>query len=100
MQYMLMICGDESAMAHADAGVDEGLDPETTAWVEEMDARGVRKYGNRLRSTSTATTVRVRDGEVLVSDAASAYRQALELSRTDAERRYLTRRLAEARYRA
>jgi hypothetical protein len=33
-----------------------------------MDARGVRKFGSRLRSTSTATTVRVRDGDTLVSD--------------------------------
>ena len=39
-----------------------------TAWVEEMDARGVRKLGSRLRPVSDATTVQVRGGEVLVSD--------------------------------
>jgi hypothetical protein len=39
-----------------------------TAWVQEMDARGVRKFGSRLRPVSDATTVQVRDGEVLLSD--------------------------------
>jgi hypothetical protein len=40
----------------------------TTNWAEEMDAKGVRKFGSALRSTSTATTVRVRDGETLTAD--------------------------------
>ena len=35
---------------------------------EEMGRRGVLKGGERLRPTTDATTVRVRDGEVLTSD--------------------------------
>lgn len=65
MQYLLLICGEESIehnQNHPEA------DQETMAWVTEMDGRGVRLGGNRLRLTSTATTVRVNDGEVLVSD--------------------------------
>jgi len=33
-----------------------------------MERRGVRVLGQRLRSVSDSTTVRVREGEVLVSD--------------------------------
>ena len=35
---------------------------------EEMTQRGVLRGGERLRPTTDATTVRVRDGEVLTSD--------------------------------
>jgi hypothetical protein len=69
MQYMLLICGVESAMADPDSrAAEEGMDRETAAWVGEMTARGVRRSGSRLRPTSDATTVRVRGGEALVSD--------------------------------
>lgn len=37
-------------------------------WVDEVEARGVSEYGERLRPGQDATTVRVRAGEVLVSD--------------------------------
>ena len=38
------------------------------AWFEEMTRRGVRLDGDRLRPVSDATSVRVRDGELLVAD--------------------------------
>jgi hypothetical protein len=68
MQYALLICGDENAVAalspeEASAGLAE-----YNAFGEEMAKRGVLQGGNRLRPTSDATTVRVRDGEVLTSD--------------------------------
>lgn len=69
---MLMICGVESGTVDP----EEGLDAETTAWVEEMDRRGTRIAGDRLRPTRDATTVRMRDGEVLVSDAPSPKRRS------------------------
>ncbi len=65
MQYMMLICGTESGTPDK---VDEPLVAETVAWVDEMDSRGVRKFGSRLRSTDTATSVRVRDGEALLTD--------------------------------
>jgi hypothetical protein len=43
-------------------------DVEPTAWVSEMRERGIRQLGARLRPASDATTVRVRDGEVLLTD--------------------------------
>ena len=61
MRYLLMICGDETMeVSPEEASAD--------AWVEEMDGRGVRLEGNRLALTTDATTVRVREGDVLVSD--------------------------------
>jgi hypothetical protein len=38
------------------------------AFGEEMGARGVLQGGERLQPVTTATTVRVRDDEVLTSD--------------------------------
>ena len=37
-------------------------------WVDEVTARGVSVFGARLRPVEDATTVRVRGGEVLVTD--------------------------------
>jgi hypothetical protein len=58
---MILVCVDESV----EVSPEESL---PTAWVQEMDARGVRKFGSRLRPVSDATTVQVRGGEVLLSD--------------------------------
>jgi hypothetical protein len=38
------------------------------AWVEEMDRRSARLFGQELDFPETAVTVRVRDGETLVTD--------------------------------
>ncbi|GLZ06156.1 transcription initiation protein [Actinomadura sp. NBRC 104412] len=61
MRYLMLVCVDESVEATVE-------DPEPTAWAEEMDARGVRRLGSRLRPVADSTTVRVRGGEVLLSD--------------------------------
>jgi hypothetical protein len=58
---MMIVCGTP-------VDPDAGLIAETIAWVDEMDARGVRKFGSRLRPASSATTLRNDDGKVLVSD--------------------------------
>ena len=41
---------------------------ELPGWIEEMDGRGVRLLGRELDLPQTAATVRVRDGETLVTD--------------------------------
>ena len=66
MRYMLMICGDESD--HEKSPEEMRADTEGFSWFEEMDHRGVLRGGNRLRPPGDATTVRVRDEEVLLSD--------------------------------
>ena len=65
MRYMLMICDDESEiLTPAEVAAIPGIQ----AYVEETARRGVRRGGARLRPSSDATSVRVRGGEVLVSD--------------------------------
>jgi hypothetical protein len=66
MRYLMLICGDEQLDLSEREAAD--LDAAGRAWAAEMDARGVRVTGNRLATTESATTVRVREGEVLVSD--------------------------------
>ena len=61
VRYMMLVCVDESVEVSEAEG-------SPTAWVEEMEARGVRKFGSRLRPVSDATTVQVRGGEVVLSD--------------------------------
>lgn len=62
----MLVCGDEDLELTPEER--RALDQRAAAWVEEMTARGVRVDGNRLARTDTATTVRVRNGEMLVSD--------------------------------
>lgn len=62
MRYMMLICGAENEDVPADAHA------EAEAWTKEMEARGVWRFGSRLRPTDTATTLRIRDGETLLSD--------------------------------
>jgi hypothetical protein len=66
MKYMLLICAEEDVNLTDEQGAQ--VQKDTEAWVADTDARGVRLAGNRLRPVSDATTVRVRDGEVLLAD--------------------------------
>jgi hypothetical protein len=65
MKYLMFVCVD-NALATPEA--TQHMDRDAMAWVEEMDGRGVRLQGNRLQEISTATTVRVRRGEVVLAD--------------------------------
>jgi hypothetical protein len=63
MNYLMLVCGsNEPAPMNADA--DAGLDVDR--WIELCGAR--RVYGEALSDPASARTVRVRDGQVLVSD--------------------------------
>ena len=72
MRYLMIHCVDESAVDWWDEDrADADSDDETRAveaWDAEMIARGVLVGGGFLRPTSSATTVKVRGGQVLVSD--------------------------------
>jgi hypothetical protein len=39
-----------------------------SGWLEEMGSRGVRRFGHELAPAGAAVTVRVRDGETVLSD--------------------------------
>lgn len=65
MQYMLMICGDEQQMpTPGPVNTVQGCN----SWAAEMERRGVLRGGAGLRPTTDATTVRVRNDNVLLSD--------------------------------
>jgi hypothetical protein len=68
MRYVLMICTDEHTDQAASPEEASASFAEYMAFGEEMGRRGVLQGGERLRPTTDATTVRVRDGEVLTSD--------------------------------
>ncbi len=62
MKYLMFVCTD------AEPDTDTSHLPEIDDWVAENDATGRRLQGNELAPTSAATTVRVRNGELLIMD--------------------------------
>jgi hypothetical protein len=68
MRYLLLIALDESQAAGAHREVGEAVSPEYVEFASEMGARGVLQGGERLQFSTDATTVRVRNGEVLTTD--------------------------------
>ena len=70
MLYMLLMVGDPAAADGAVAADPAGSEePCWMPWFREMTARGASLMdGARLQPDSTATTIAVSDGEVLLSD--------------------------------
>jgi hypothetical protein len=66
VKYMMLVCADESAELSPEEQAKVG--PRFDAWFKDVTSRGIRLDGDRLRSVSDATTVRVRDDELLISD--------------------------------
>lgn len=64
MRFMMFVCVSDKAHVPA----DEASVPDVDAWVEETDRRGQRVDGEVLVDPGGAKTVRVRDGEVVVTD--------------------------------
>ena len=68
MRYLLLICGDENALASLSEEDGAAVTAKYVQWMEEVGSRGLLQGGERLRPISDATTVRVREGETLTSD--------------------------------
>jgi hypothetical protein len=64
MRYLLLVCSDGTASDEQRAVMGEKME----AWLDETTASGARQFGHALQSPHTAKTVRLRDGETLVSD--------------------------------
>ena len=62
MKFMMFVCTDTAP------DTDKSPEPDIEEWVAENDGRGRRLDGDVLAPPSAATTVRVRTGEVRVSD--------------------------------
>ena len=68
MRYLLTIYGDESGFADVTPEQGAQLMAAYNAFTEEVKASGAFIGGEGLQPTATATTVRVRDGEPLLTD--------------------------------
>jgi hypothetical protein len=68
MRYAMLICVDENWVAGLDETEGSTMLAKYGQFMEEMNERGVLQGGERLRYTTDATTVRVRDGETLTTD--------------------------------
>ena len=68
MRYLLLIASDESAQSALTAEENAATLDEYGEWMKAMTDRGLLQGGERLRPVADATTVRVRNGEVLSTD--------------------------------
>ena len=66
MQYMLIHAVDGEIAAAK--GWDDEVQASLEAWLDETIGRGVNLHGSRLGPVSDATTIKVRKGELLVTD--------------------------------
>jgi hypothetical protein len=68
MRYILLIANDEqSYLARSPQEAETSLGA-YGKWAETMGARGILQGGERLRPTTDATSVQVKNGEVITSD--------------------------------
>ena len=68
MQYLLMVYLNEAEFGKMDAAARKNLTAEYGAFTQSIVQSGHFKAGDGLQPTSTATTVRVRDGKALTTD--------------------------------
>ena len=68
MQYLLMIYQREEAVDEGEAETTSPSIEEYRRFNETYGAKGVLRGGAELQPTDTATSVRVRSGEVLLTD--------------------------------
>ena len=68
MQYLLMIYRNEAEIGNMDAAARQKVTAEYGAFTQSIIQSGHFKAGDGLQPTSTATTVRVRDGKTLTTD--------------------------------
>ena len=68
MQYLLMIYQNEAEYAKNDAATSQKMLGEFQTFTQSIIQSGQFKAGDRLQPTTTATTVRVRDGKTLRTD--------------------------------
>lgn len=70
MEYMILIYGDESHFATmaGDAAAQQQMYAAFSRYTQALQEAGVMRGGAELKPTSTATTVRVRNGKPLTTD--------------------------------
>ena len=64
MRYMLIHAADPDLASQWDDEADASF----SSWVEETIRSGINLQGGRLRPTADATTVKIRSGELVITD--------------------------------
>jgi hypothetical protein len=68
MQYLLLIYGNEAEKIKMNPTERKALSAEYGAYTQSIIQSGNFKAGDGLQPTTTATTVRVRDGKIMSTD--------------------------------
>src|SRR5262245_27792741 len=68
MQYLLLIYRSEAEVGKMDAAARKQMTPEYGESTQSIFQSGHLKAGDGLQPTTTAPTVRVRDGKILTTD--------------------------------
>ena len=68
MEYLLLICQNEANRTKVTQAEETTVYQEYGQLIQELTAKGKFLGGNQLKPTTTATTVRVRDGKRVVTD--------------------------------
>jgi hypothetical protein len=68
MQYLLLIYRNEAELVKMDATARQAMTAEYGAFTQSIIQSGHFKAGDGLQPTTTATTVRVREGKTLTTD--------------------------------
>jgi hypothetical protein len=68
MQYLLLIYANEAEMAARDSATTQAMVAEYVEFTKGIVQAGQFKAGDRLKPTSTASTVRVRNGKIATTD--------------------------------
>jgi hypothetical protein len=68
MQYLLMIYGNESSLTGMSEGDQKAMSKEYMDFTQGIVKSGHFRAGDALERTTTAATVRVRDGKTLSTD--------------------------------
>jgi hypothetical protein len=68
MQYLLMIYRAEADLGNMDAAARKAMTAEYHAFTQSIIQSGHFKAGDGLQPSTTATTVRVRDGKTMTTD--------------------------------
>lgn len=68
MQYLLLIYANEADRPKMDPAAQAAMLPEYKSFTQSIIESGNFKGGDALQPSSTATTVRIRDGKTLMTD--------------------------------
>ena len=61
-EYLMFVCTD------TEPDTDKTNEPDIEDWVAEGERRGIRKQGDQLVKAAEAKTIRIRNGETMITD--------------------------------